>query len=201
MPDMYIVPLTQPEVDEAVELCIEAFRTDPMERYLFPEEDNYIRSWRELGPHKFRHAMENGSCWRTEKREAVIRCLPPNVTPDPNRALWRELMEKLVGSRMVYLNHLFGEIIPELRGNQPYYELSSIAVNPAVQNRGIGSSLLIKMQEIAQQNNVPIHLIASSVSNARLYNRHGFLHLQDLVIPNGPTLYAMCYQPGTPHAV
>lgn len=71
-----------------------------------------------------------------------------------------------------------GAMIVERTGTSLY--LVDVCIAPAFQGRGIGTRLLLDLQEEARSFGLPLTLHVDSASRARrLYVRHGFLALGD----------------------
>lgn len=78
----------------------------------------------------------------------------------------------------------------------PHHYLFAIGVHPAVQGRGLGGLLLDHAH--AQRPCHPHYLEATTPASRRLYARHGYTDLGELVIPDGPCLWRML-RPATRH--
>ena len=48
---------------------------------------------------------------------------------------------------------------------------------------------------VADRNDEPAFLVATSRENRVFYERHGFHSIADLALPDGPTAYAMWREP------
>ena len=79
---------------------------------------------------------------------------------------------------------------------EPHWYLSLIGVADGHQGEGIGSALLRDALERADRSAMPSYLEATRPENRRLYERHGFVVTDELVLPDGPTAYAMWRDPG-----
>lgn len=180
------------EIPKAVALSTRAFANDPMERFEFPDERTYQQAWRELGALKFQAAVNSGTCWRTPKFSGTVRCIVPGVKYRDSRKELRDEMIRLLGEpKMAILNEIFGKTIPAIFEGRERWDLSSVAVNPTFQNRGIGRSLVEFVVDRAKQDGSSVCLVASSEANARLYSRLGFSIARSVSVPDGPTIYPM----------
>jgi GNAT superfamily N-acetyltransferase len=77
----------------------------------------------------------------------------------------------------------------------PCHYLNLLGVDPAAQGRGLGSGLLAATLERADGRGEPAYLEATSPVNRRLYERHGFATVGEIVVPGGPTLWSMWREP------
>jgi ribosomal protein S18 acetylase RimI-like enzyme len=79
--------------------------------------------------------------------------------------------------------------------DEPNWYLNFLAVDPAHQGQGHGSTLLRQVLDVADERGEPAYLDATTPRNRALYERHGFRVIADHVLPNGPTAYAMWREP------
>lgn len=180
------------EIPKAVALSARAFANDPMERFEFPDETTYQQAWRELGALKFHAAVHSETCWRTPDFSGTVRCIVPRVKYGDTRKEWRDGMIRLLGEpKMAVLNEIFGTTIPAIFEGRERWDLSSVAVEPTFQNRGIGRSLVEFVVDRAKQDGFAVCLVASSEANARLYTKIGFSIVSRVSVPDGPTIYPM----------
>lgn len=94
--------------------------------------------------------------------------------------------------RMFECMELLGAHHPE----EPCWYLNLLGVLPSHQGQGLGSALLRSALERCDADGVPAYLEATSPSNRRLYERHGFVVSAELPLPGGgPSLWAMWYRP------
>ena len=73
--------------------------------------------------------------------------------------------------------------------------LGSIATTDAVRGRGLGSRLLDHTLAMVDASGLPTFLEATSPRNAALYERYGFGPIEQLTLPDGPTLVTMRREP------
>ena len=86
------------------------------------------------------------------------------------------------------------ELMDEHHPYTPVYYLQLLGVDPDLQGRGIGSTLLDAVLTRADREGVPAYL-ATSERNAKLYEKHGFIATGTLTLPGGPPLYPMWREP------
>lgn len=77
---------------------------------------------------------------------------------------------------------------------QTYYYLQQMAVLPTHRGRGLGGSMLRYGLAVADAENLPVYLEASTPRNRALYARHGFVDSgAPIELPEeGPRLQPMC---------
>lgn len=79
--------------------------------------------------------------------------------------------------------------------HRPCHHPNFLGVDPEAQGRGLGSALLPATLLRADAAAEPAYLEATSPGNRRLYERHGFATVGEIVIPDGPPLWAMWREP------
>jgi ribosomal protein S18 acetylase RimI-like enzyme len=176
-----------------------AFADDPVFTWLVPD-----RSEREpLLPLIFdafaeafaRHDQTHVTAPGSELTGAALWA-PPGVAPvHPDE-------QAAFGGRLAELSgpHLerFGiclEVFEAGHPAEPAWFLQFLGVDPAHQGRGYGSALLRTVLDEADRAGEAAYLEATSERNRALYERHGFTCTADLVLPDGPTAYAMWRDP------
>lgn len=87
------------------------------------------------------------------------------------------------------------EVFEAAHPAEPAWFLNFLAVDPSYQGQGVGSTLLSSVLAVADAAGDAAHLEATSLRNRALYERHGFRCIGDLVLPGGPTTYAMWRDP------
>lgn len=87
------------------------------------------------------------------------------------------------------------ELLDQHHPDQDCFYLQFIGVAPDQQGRGLGSRLLTSVLQRCDATGTPAYLEATSVSNRRLYQRHGFETTGELSLPQGPPLWPMWRAP------
>ena len=80
----------------------------------------------------------------------------------------------------------------------PHWYLDAIAVAPATQGRGIGSTLLRAVNSLADTDRTPIVLLTYQPTNLELYARHDYAVVcQDTAPTSGPRWWGLRRDPGS----
>lgn len=70
--------------------------------------------------------------------------------------------------------------------------LPFIAVAQRGQGKGVGGALIQSRTHYLDQQGLPAYLEATTLESARLYERHGFRHMEKTIdLPDGPKMYPM----------
>ncbi len=70
-----------------------------------------------------------------------------------------------------------------------------LGVDPARRGGGLGSALLAAGTHRCDVERRPAYLEATSPRNRRLYERHGFEVVGEVVLPDGPSMWPMWRRP------
>jgi ribosomal protein S18 acetylase RimI-like enzyme len=129
----------------------------------------------------------------------VAMWAPPGaapVHPDDEGRLDERVAELLGDDELGRLGQLveaFGAFHPE----EPCWYLQFLGVDPVRQQCGFGSTLLRDVLAGADERGEAAYLEATTTRNRHLYERHGFVCVGDIALPDGPTAYAMWRPPAT----
>ena len=183
----------QQDSEQVVATLTAAFVVDPMNRFAFPDPQNYLVHF----PHFVRafagRAFELGSAHRTEDYEGAALWLPPGVGPD--EAALEEIMEIAVPESrqadLVSVLEQMGHYHPE----EPHWYLPLIGVDPAHQNKGVGSALLRRGVEQADRDGTLAYLEATTRQSLQLYERYGFEIVGEIQAGASPILWPMVRGP------
>lgn len=177
-----------------------AFQTDPVSRWLFPDDTERAVRHPAFFSVFLRQAISGGSVLRTVDFRAVALWL--DIDPDnhePNDTNLRRQMAEVCGAsypRFEVLDQLLAQRHPT---SAPHAHLTFIAVAPRLWGRGLGTAVLRHKLTQLDLSNTPAYLDASSPRSRDLYQRHGFTDLDAPVsLPDGPQLYPMWRPPNPP---
>ena len=89
------------------------------------------------------------------------------------------------GAQMLKKHHL----------KKPHYYLFAVGVDPEHQGKGIGSYLVQHGLSMCNEKGVPGYLECATEKHVRFYQRHGFKVIEDFMLPKGPKVWTMIYEP------
>ena len=87
------------------------------------------------------------------------------------------------------------EACDEYRPTEPHWTLELLAVDPNVQNGGIGSRLMAFGLENANHSGMPVFLASSNPMNLPFYERLGFVRVAEVNELGLPTMFPMIRRP------
>ncbi|HKE13180.1 MAG TPA: GNAT family N-acetyltransferase [Myxococcota bacterium] len=74
---------------------------------------------------------------------------------------------------------------------EPHYYLFALGTDPAFQSRGVGTALLAPTLAKCDEERLPAYLESSNKRNVPFYQRSGFQVIQEILVPDGPTITLM----------
>jgi ribosomal protein S18 acetylase RimI-like enzyme len=156
----------------AVSTIVAAFAADPVERWLWPEEDLYERCFPDFVLAFGGQAFEHESAWGLVGDGAVALWLAPGVESD------EEAVVGVLGETVPQEKHddLFAtlEQMAAAHPADPHWYLPWLAVAPTLQGRGLGGQLLEHGLAIVDEDRLPAFLETPNPRTVPLYERHGF---------------------------
>jgi GNAT superfamily N-acetyltransferase len=173
-----------------------AFFDDPVTRWLLPDEHRRQRLIQPMFELYVAPYVRLGETYLTADGNGAAVWLPPStqlLTVDEEESFGQTL-DELVGpdvERFIQLAEHFERYHP----TQPLYYCQFLATIPAVQGRGIGSTLLRDMLERADHDHMPAYHEATTPRNRALYERHGYITQGEFTLPDGPPLWRMWRDP------
>jgi len=207
---------TAADVAEMAEVLGDAFADDPVFAWLFPDPVRRPGQCRALFEMVVRHRYEpQGGCqlvtdavaaWEPPHRAGTgsdgpsSESVPGEATAEAVAAVEAdagaeadafppELAES--GERL----GLLGALMDEHHPTEPHWYLAAIGVRPGAQGRGLGGVLLAARTAELDVAGLPAFLEATTPRSRALYERHGFEVTEEIVIPDGPSMWAMWREP------
>lgn len=170
----------------------EAFADDPVFSWIYPDRDNRHRILPAFFTLFEEHSAGRGGNLIAGDDLGAAIWVPPGqalVDPADEEAFGTALVALSPDDveRLMVSNELFEAHHP----TEPHWYLSLLGVTEAHRGEGVGSALLRAATERCDDAGMPAYLEATNVDNRRLYERHGFVVTDDIVLPDGPTAFAM----------
>jgi ribosomal protein S18 acetylase RimI-like enzyme len=190
------------DVPGAVASASRAFHDDPLFNFFEPDLAKQVRKLPAIMHATVADTLPLGETYVAERARAVAAWMPPGTYPRTPR---REAMFYVraapsmarIGRRLPTAIRL----LTALDQRHPKFEhwyLSLLAVDPALQGRGVGGALLQPVLERCDADGLPAYLETQKESNVAWYRRSGF-ELADIVelpgVPGAPTMWTMVRQP------
>jgi ribosomal protein S18 acetylase RimI-like enzyme len=183
------------DVDAVADVLAQAFFADPVFRWCLPDEARRAEIL-----HPFFALVTS----------ALLPYDDVHVTPAGGVALWVPSGQPPVPESEA---QRFGEGLGELMGadgertfaivelleanhpQEPSHYLWFLAVRPEAQGLGVGSAMLASALARCDRDGTPGYLEATSPDNRRLYERHGFVVMDEIAVADSPPIWPMWREP------
>jgi GNAT superfamily N-acetyltransferase len=195
--ERHIRKATTADLGAAAYVLAAAFHDDPTVSWLVPDHERRRAMLPAIMELFAEHFQPHGENHVNEAGSGAALWQPPDAAPTPES-------EERLGSGLVALA---GEDIArfdQLRGTfeanhptEPHYYLMLLGVIPDRQGAGIGSALLHAVLDRADREHMPAYLEATSPRNRALFERRGFVVVDELRTGECPPVWGMVRRPHT----
>ena len=156
----------------ALATLVSAFRDDPVERWLYPTDEEYEQHFPVFVAAFGGLAFRLGSAWQLGDCAAVALWLPPGAEPD-GEVITRVLRETVTpGRRADTLAAL--EQMDAAHPTYPHWYLPWLGVDPAMHGQGLGGKLMTACLAVVDAAGLPAYLETPNPRTVSFYRRHGF---------------------------
>jgi len=149
-----------------------AFAADPVERWLYPEPQQYLSHFPRFLAAFGGRAFAERTVWRLGEFSAVAVWLPPDAEADGD-AITALLAETVAADKKDDTFAVLGQMDAAHPGYRHWY-LPWFAVDTALQGRGLGGQLMEPCLEIVDAGHLPAYLETPNSRTIPFYRRHGF---------------------------
>ena len=151
---------------------VAAFADDQVERWLYPERQQYLTRFPELLAAFGGRAFDTRTVWKLGDFSAVALWLPPGAEPD-GEAIVSVLTASVSPAQHADLFAVLDQMTAA-HPRFPHWYLPWLAVDPALQGEGVGTKLLAHGLEIVDSSHLPAYLETPNPRSIAFYERHGF---------------------------
>lgn len=151
---------------------VSAFRADPVERWLYPDEPDYEECFPAFLAAFGGEAFAHDTVWRLGDFDAVALWLSPGVEPDGDeivRVLMTTVDEARHGDTVAAL-----EQMDAAHPRDPHWYLPWFGVEARVQGSGLGETLMVECLSAVDEAALPAYLETPNPRTISFYERHGF---------------------------
>ena len=199
-PEPEVRTLRDGEVDACAAALAAAFAADPVYRYMHPGDGE----WERVGPRFFRILLRHFAAHATVLTTAAAGAAAIWTPPDPRApgALARLRFTLRLGAllgRRIPRGARIGAALESLHCEEPHWYLAILGTAPAVQGRGLASSLLAPILDRCDAAGLPARLETATEANLAFYGGRGFEVVGEAqVAGGGPRLWALQRAPARP---
>jgi ribosomal protein S18 acetylase RimI-like enzyme len=187
------------EVDRLARVLAQAFYDDdPVFDWFFPTRRKRLHRMvqhfrlsldRMTVPHGHVYtteAVSGGALWVPPGKHELSRGESLRVAVETIRAYGRDSLRAFRGVSALEEHH----------PHEHHWYLMFLAVAPEWRGAGLGTALMQPVLERADADGMPAYVDATAPRNRRLYERHGFEVMREVVLPsNGPPMWQMWREP------
>lgn len=172
-----------------------AFCADPFVRWIMPEGQSYLDKYRELIEiYCYEKSLQYSTTFMVERFAGTAIWLPPGVFGNEQKISdW--ISENVLPEKL----ETFEEVLDEMekynpKDNRSWY-LAVLAVDPAFQRRGLGSTMMKHVNRILDEKGCQGFLETSNPKNISLYQRHGYEIMGEIKVGDCPIVTPMIRKP------
>jgi ribosomal protein S18 acetylase RimI-like enzyme len=193
MSEALIHTATAADAEQCLAVLTLAFASDPPSRWAWPDPQQYLEAFPRFAQAFGGSAIDLGTAHYYEGFSGVALWLPPGAAPDET-SLMRVIQDTVAAERKDAMFSMF-EQMDAYHPVEPHWHLPLIGVDPACQDRGIGSALQQHVLEQCDRQQTLAYLEATSPRNVSLYERHGFKALGSIQVKDSPPIVPMVRKP------
>jgi GNAT superfamily N-acetyltransferase len=90
---------------------------------------------------------------------------------------------------------ILGGLMLQHHPHEPHWYLNVVSTTPARQGQGLGAAVLRPVLDRCDAEGVPAYLESTNPRNRTLYLRQGFVPMDEVALPDGPSLLQMWRDP------
>ena len=175
-----------------------AFHDDPLTSWMFPDEASRPKRLTGLFSLLMRKQhLVHGEVWTLDGHPGAALWDPPDKWKLPVRDQILSLPSflRVLGGRTVVAMQSLAQV-EKVHPREPHWYLAVLGTEPAMQGKGIGSSLMQPVLERCDSEGLPAYLESSKEKNIPFYSRHGFEVTGEIKVGRGgPTIWPMWRNP------
>lgn len=170
-----------------------AFSADPAARWAWPDPHQFLAIFQPLVTLFGGKSFDHGSAYIVGDYFGVAQWLPPGVLPDDEPIA--ELFERNMSGRKLEEVLFLFEQMSGFHPNEPHWYIPLFGVDPILQGRGLGSSLMRHGLAACDRDQKLVYLEATSPRNRTFYEHHGFRVLGEIRSADSPPMFPMLREP------
>jgi GNAT superfamily N-acetyltransferase len=187
------------DLERMLDSLVEAFMSDPVVVWMYPDEHQRGPSLREWYRLTLRAGLRAGHTYTVSEGQGVAVWSPPSVPylfdPRIDGEAIAETLRRHLGNRT---KEVF-EGLMVFEGSHPrevpHFYLSMLGTAPRMQGKGLGGALLDEVLWRCDADGWPAYLETTLEQNVRFYERRGFRVTGDSAVPAGPRIWFMWREP------
>jgi GNAT superfamily N-acetyltransferase len=191
-------PATRDDREVAVLSIVRAFVADPLVRWFFPDDEAYVQRASTFFGLLFDGRVDDGNVHVAGGGAAVSMWDPPaggSIAQAELDRRWDTEFEPGAGpgerDRLEAYEAAAEAMMPP---GESWY-LGVLATDPDRQRRGLASAVIAPVLELADRHGLVAYLETGAFENLAFYSRAGFEVTDEVVLPDGPTVWGLQRSP------
>jgi GNAT superfamily N-acetyltransferase len=186
------------DVPALARMLARAFDDDPVSEWVSPHPRSRRGMLERFHAARMRHLLPHGEVWMTDGGEAAAVWAPPELGKTTLRhelELTAAVLRPRLLSRLPLVQRGMKEIEKEHPHQPPHFYLAVLGTDPAMQGRGLGTTVLEPVLAQCDADGIGAYLESSKERNIDYYARFGFRTTKTVHLPKGPDLWLMWRDP------
>jgi GNAT superfamily N-acetyltransferase len=160
------------EQAQAIATIVSAFTDDPVERWLFPESEQYLMHFPKFVAAFGGAAFRGQTVWMLGEFSAVAFWLAPGSEPDGEAIV--EVLSECVAPEKHEDAFAVLEQMDQSHPKYPHWYLPWLGVHQPLQGGGLGCDLLKRCLAMVDESHLPAFLETPNPRTVSFYERQGF---------------------------
>jgi GNAT superfamily N-acetyltransferase len=169
---MSVSTMRERDREAVISTVVSAFVDDPVERWLFPDPEQYSTHFPEFVAAFASEAFDRRTVWTLGELSAVAVWLPPGAQPDGD-AIVAVLSRSVSPAQHADMFSVLDQM-DEGHPTFAHWYLPWLGVRPARQGTGLGGRLLTDCLTKVDADHLPAFLETPNPRTVPFYERHGF---------------------------
>ena len=201
----YVTPhassLQRSEIPAAARVLAAAFYDDPAMSWMLPDPRTRLRGLERLFATQIRHHhFAGGGVDVTHGADGTVlgaAAWDPPRGWQPSKLTTLRMLPGMIRAlgRHVRNGQWMDAVLDAVHPETPHWYLSAIGTDPAGRGGGHGKALLASRLGHCDKDGLPAYLESSKRGNIPFYERFGFTVVQEVALPDGPSLWTMWREP------
>ena len=180
-------------VKNIVDPIVLAFSSDPIVRWMYPNEEQYQKHFPNFVKTFASKAFDHNTVYCATDYAGGAFWFPPQIEPETDALA--ELIQQTVSKAIQEEVFTLFEQIDRSHPQQPYWYLGILGIKPSQQSKGYGSALVKQILDRCDRHSQLAYLESSNSANLPFYQRHGFEVIDEIQTGSSPTIFPMVRYP------
>jgi ribosomal protein S18 acetylase RimI-like enzyme len=167
-----VAPVHESDQARAISTLVSAFTADPVERWLYPQLEEYLTHFPDFVAAFGGEAFAHGTVWELSDFSAVAVWFRPGTQPDADKIV--SVLSETVSPHKHDDTFSVLEQMDEAHPTFSHWYLPWLGVELGGQGRGLGGRLLGHCLSVVDESHLPTYLETPNPRTISFYESHGF---------------------------